>query len=612
MYISAAPKKSEWGPTTLIIRQQNGGVLTRTIDKLPDELLSEVFLLLRDLYAEGHSVLRPAPFKRLYQWVPQIMLVSRHWQSVALGCAQLWSYVDAGSPFYSQLLSGPKHALLTLSGKQDWPESPLLGQHQTELARVKSFEISHYDTWESPFENCPPLLSLRDLSLQCRSSIYGGSDGYNLPPIFVDGSFPALRSVQLTGYNFHWTSSVFSVNLRILNLRGRGPEDAYFGYLDRKREIRTRPTPVPFRDTLAALQQMPLLEYLGLRSIIDPDSDRSVDVPTVNLAHLKYISISSTVFVCTGLLRALEFPGSANIDVTTFIPDTAPYGSAARPLRVLFKNIGDKLSKPDLACSVPPIRSIMATVAQSNELSKPPREEFREDFVFRFLREDRPLGEDAKTMDPFIGYFGRIELTESSQCTWDPLGVPGARICVINEAQDSIRWDGHFATFCRNWPLGDVRTCFVPAGAHRFTTPTIHAICPDITTLMFRVPPKKRRSYYGYGGSDPADSIRESMVALGTTIANDGTVRKPKVQRPQLTKVERIMITPDPEDWDLGRDLKRRTQELGMAAYQPQAGLWMFDIKKTDELRARQKAEEARKALLEKTLQEAACSSAGI
>ncbi|KAI0760850.1 hypothetical protein BC629DRAFT_1050734 [Irpex lacteus] len=155
-------------------------------------------------------------------------------------------------------------------------------------------------------------------------------------------------------------------------------------------------------------------------------------------------------------------------------------------------------------------------------------------------------------MDPFIGYFGRIELTESSQCTWDPLGVPGIRICVINEAQDSIRWDSHFATFCRNWPLGDVRTCFVPAGHHRFTTPTIHLICPDITTLMFRVPPKKRRSYYGYGGSDPADSIRESMVALGTTIANDGTVRKPKVQRPQLTKVERIMITPDPEDWDLG------------------------------------------------------------
>lgn len=262
-----------------------------TATKLPPELLSEIFLYVRDAQTSHHmAVLRYT--LRAIHWI-KVTHVCRYWRQVALNCQRLWSNIPIISTTAVQvLLSRAPRVPLSLRCLHQLSTIEAFTIAMQELPRTCSLNFRGPKAWLPNLTTLTPLLE--SLSLHRTDTRVTSSD-YGLPGMFVKGSFPKLRSIELSGYHFLWDNAIFSPALRCLRVSS---------WLGR---------PSSLNRTMDALASMPLLEDLDLHRMFPVDPSQPLSPSRITLPNLRTFRLSDNATVCARALERIIFPACTRV-----------------------------------------------------------------------------------------------------------------------------------------------------------------------------------------------------------------------------------------------------------------------------------------------------------
>ncbi|TFK64141.1 hypothetical protein BDN72DRAFT_881674 [Pluteus cervinus] len=282
------------------------------IDSLPPEILSRIFLLLRNAFLKYTS-----SFKVFLDWLP-IVQVSQHWRQVALDCADLWSELPCNKNLLPLFLARSRTCPVSLSVMTSERNIPSIISALQSLPRIRRLQaLMRLEAWNTIMSGLRlPALELTELALSCLSE---GDPGIPIwPENFLGGNAPRLRRLILGGVPFPGYLPVFH-GLTHLHLVAPG-----------------RRTPLAI--LLGALRQMPNLKSLTSRNTADQTvSENDLDITNLTLPiimpHLEELSISSPWFASSLLLlNSLRLPKSPTLDfqigfdeLGTTISDSLPF-----------------------------------------------------------------------------------------------------------------------------------------------------------------------------------------------------------------------------------------------------------------------------------------------
>src|SRR6266702_4629562 len=294
------------------------------ISRLPDCLLTDIFILVRDLeYASPSS----PPCLRISH-------VCRAWRNAAVHCSLLWTNILFRPPEWTALmLHRARTAPLTVNvsiSSRDIANDAFLNSLRLALSHIRhirylsitlSVTFSHLDDLISPLKSDPPDI-LEELRLSCSP----GRPIHFSPPFKIA---PNLRRSELTRCHTDWKLFFSIGDLTSLVLRDI--------------PVSSRPS---IDNILSVLQSMNKLETLVLVHAIPelPTSVRTLsppqDIVPVRLEHLSRFSLSGFVLDCANLMRYFVMPRCRHIHLET---------EARWPLR-------------EIALAVSPLSSIISSI----------------------------------------------------------------------------------------------------------------------------------------------------------------------------------------------------------------------------------------------------------
>jgi F-box-like len=276
------------------------------ISRLPVEILCKIFSLIEDnvsdiFYFKLGRLGSPESWTNFSQ-------VSQHWRFSALSAPELWTKIPLNHPRWAQeMLIRSKMAKLTIrSGSSFEASNPktieTVRSCLNQMNRVEEIKLTAIPGMilEEIFRDLPKSApQLRTLCIGIGGHLfrYGGTaTGFSIhEDILCDTE--RLRCVELIKCKISWDSRLLT-GLTRLTL-----EDSLIANSS-------------ITQFLHALQRMPALTDLHLKDSI-PDGPESLSTyPVVDLPCLRVLNISSSVGSLTAVLRHIDFPHSAILNLT--------------------------------------------------------------------------------------------------------------------------------------------------------------------------------------------------------------------------------------------------------------------------------------------------------
>ena len=264
------------------------------ISRLPVEILCNIFSL------SIHE--RPESWTNFSQ-------VSRHWRSLSLSAAKLWTEIPIYYPRWAQeMLIRSKKAKLTIrcdfSIRSPRPKTiKTIRSCLYEMDRVEAIKITYgipRSILEEIFRDLPKSApQLHTLRIGCYSPGFSGIV-FSISENFLYDT-ERLQCVELINCKIGWASPLLT-GLTRLTLEVEDSSKAN--------------SESSINQFLHALQQMPALTDLCLKNSIPDNSENPSTYPVVNLPFLRVLNISSGVDALTAVLHHITFPHSAILDLT--------------------------------------------------------------------------------------------------------------------------------------------------------------------------------------------------------------------------------------------------------------------------------------------------------
>ena len=264
------------------------------ISRLPVEVLCNVFSLIEN---DGIFHLNRSP----ESWT-NFSQVSRHWRSSALSAPELWTKIPLSYPRWAQeMLIRSKMAKLTIrSGVSFKTPNP----KAIETVRSCLYEMNRVEEinlFASPGLRLEETLrdlpkSAPQLHTLCIDSLRYSGTAFSIHEDFLCDT-EHLQRVELINCKICWDSRLLT-GLTRLTL-----EDS----------LKANSSII---QVLHALQRMPALTDLRLKGSIPDDSKGLSTYPAVDLPCLRVLNISSGVGPLTTVLRHINFPHSAVLNLT--------------------------------------------------------------------------------------------------------------------------------------------------------------------------------------------------------------------------------------------------------------------------------------------------------
>ncbi|KAJ2921808.1 hypothetical protein H1R20_g15288, partial [Candolleomyces eurysporus] len=286
---------------------------------LPPEILSNIFIALRRIVANGYSYRS--------SWV-RVTHVCRHWRAVALDCPALWSDLLFVNPKGTEvMLQRAKNAPLTVKFAA-YPATfnDILCKIASQTGRLREVELrsGSNTTLELPiilscFESTAPILEklvLQGVEIYYRT----GSDKYHtLPADFLRGGAPSLRHLDVTRFAIHWDALPLSTTLTHLRLENVVLEN--------------RPTQASFLKSLTSLLR---LETMILKACLPRSGDAlHLGSLPITLPSLRILELQDFAAELRQFFTATQIPNKARVDIelSDGNPELESLGSLLSALR---------------------------------------------------------------------------------------------------------------------------------------------------------------------------------------------------------------------------------------------------------------------------------------
>ncbi|THU87967.1 hypothetical protein K435DRAFT_782242, partial [Dendrothele bispora CBS 962.96] len=271
------------------------------ISQLPPEILSAIFILVRD-----EMTIKSFNYRRR-SWT-RVSYICRHWRKVALGCPALWSYLDffALPALVPEMLLRSKSALLTIklfSRRHLTKTTEAFYASLQHLSRVQELSLTT-SNWDFEKWFCHANQSTPHLHKLKLWAMFCGRELVVLPRDFLNGTAPCLSYLELRNFHLHWDSPLLK-NLTTLKLSRSNSRSAFL------------PTP---EQLVEILSHMPDLEILELKNVL-PSSKSSLS--EVTLTRLRSVLLSGEPAGCAYALDLISFPSTARIQFTGILEEGA-------------------------------------------------------------------------------------------------------------------------------------------------------------------------------------------------------------------------------------------------------------------------------------------------
>ncbi|TFK64145.1 hypothetical protein BDN72DRAFT_846855 [Pluteus cervinus] len=287
------------------------------INLLPPEVLSRVFLLVRDFAFE-----RAPPARRILDWL-QVTQVSQRWRQIAIDYSSLWTELSGCNEHLLQLfLSRSRVSPLSLFVhvyRQRTPLCPLVLQYLYRIQNLRILaKLGHWNYAVSDL--CFPALELKELEISAEEAYHHNTLSW--PPDLLGENAPQLRRLTIRSFPF------------------LGHLPIFHGLTSFRLEEPIRRTPLSI--LLGALGQMPNLRSLTIKDRRDsaiPHNEVNVtNLPLpIIMHHLEDLTIHSFAFdKSLVLLNSLECPRSPTFEfVCRFYEPNLVLNSFPRLLQTL-------------------------------------------------------------------------------------------------------------------------------------------------------------------------------------------------------------------------------------------------------------------------------------
>ncbi|KAJ3550440.1 hypothetical protein NM688_g5075 [Phlebia brevispora] len=288
----------------LEFREQPASKLASLIERLPNEILGEIFIFVMSLFLDSYAT----DYGELYCWIP-ITRVCRHWYNVAVQVPVLWAWISLPNDetVVELLLRRSKGTSLYVMYDDSNAVPPSDGvtvlKHvlKDHLSRIRDLFLNinptAFEEIRDKLSEPAPKLTVWHMRTYSR--------GNDLPEAYLDHqNMPSLKAFRNSGnYNVPWAKLASMSTLRELNLS-----------YDRPR------ADIMLSKVLDTLVGMPLLETLrlsGLSIVVGRTTQK------ISLARLSLCKVHAPPIICSAILQHILTPSDMKMHIShTELRDT--------------------------------------------------------------------------------------------------------------------------------------------------------------------------------------------------------------------------------------------------------------------------------------------------
>lgn len=298
--------------------------------RLPPELLSQIFLTLRD---DFHTKAEKASSS--HDWMV-VAFVCHHWREVALSTCALWSRINLarvksdehGLTLLSRAHQVPLRVQLDLTSSSKTGER-LLRQLSASMEHMQELNLVGHLTPAKGHQYQPFLTSSAPSlkSLRIENTAFLGHGAVSVPAHLIT-SAPRLHNISLSGCHISLSRGNFQ-SLKEMSLKS-----CILGGLN---------------DVLEALASMAQLRCLEVSNVTFADNLSAADLLPAHLPNLERLDMSGCLRYCSKLARYLITPNATrwrlsatSLDGLTHLEDLVEY---ARRFRGVLRSKGHHLSR---------------------------------------------------------------------------------------------------------------------------------------------------------------------------------------------------------------------------------------------------------------------------
>ncbi len=280
------------------------------IAQLPPEVLGEIFIQYRSLYA----VKGDEKFYLPYAWI-KITHVCYHFRMVALNTPRLWSTVCVTRPACVQeMITRSKQARLTID-TAFWScniHSLSLAFSQLHRAHTVEFIARKPDVDSITHISTPSAPLLRFLLVK-NPHTYTPFALPDFPEVFQNVKSLNLVALHVSAYRLRWTESVLCHSLRRLCVTTGGVT------------VRPNYRMKSLNDMLHTLENMPALQDLEIAGILpllatDTMSTNTIP-PTIKMPLLEALKLADNTSACAHFLEHVVLPSTTSITLVCSVAD---------------------------------------------------------------------------------------------------------------------------------------------------------------------------------------------------------------------------------------------------------------------------------------------------
>ncbi|VDC02002.1 unnamed protein product [Peniophora sp. CBMAI 1063] len=280
---------------------------------LPPEILSRIFHLTRGPFYPQFYRREPC------RWI-RVTHICRHFRSIALADASLWSDLPMDARLWDVFLSRSRAAPLNIGGNCDSlipsPIQRYLSDITRNLSRIRSLDIytEHpyiVETLISKFiTGSPEIIGLK-LTFVGSHIFFGPTSNEDTLLRFISSS-PKIKEIKLSGLGTLYPWAAQANTLTTLAL------DAGVGYRSPTSRQLMRAISSTFDEVLEGLRAMPSLETLTILHVLPtlPIDSRTIRHP-VSLPHLHRLSLTSFDGCSAYLWQMLIYPSHCCTDIAS-------------------------------------------------------------------------------------------------------------------------------------------------------------------------------------------------------------------------------------------------------------------------------------------------------